>query len=386
MPPPRVYLDWNATTPLRAQARAAMAVAWEIAGNPSSIHAEGRAARRLIEDARAAVAAAVDVAPRQVIFTSGGTEANATALVPGIRSGAHGPAERLLVSAIEHASVLAGGQFGSEPTATIAVTPEGVIDLDALRDGLANGPPALVSVMLANNETGALQPVAAAAEIVHAAGGLLHVDAVQGLGRVPVNLSQLKADLLTLSSHKIGGPKGVGALVVRDGLALPQALVRGGGQEQGRRGGTENVPGIAGFGAAVAAALAAMPTEARRMTALRGQLESGLKRHPGTVIFADQVQRLPNTVLFSASGLRAETAVIGFDLEGIAVSSGSACSSGKVARSHVLAAMAVPDVLAAGAIRLSLGWDTTEADIERVLEAWRKLSGALGRGTDRNRA
>jgi cysteine desulfurase len=376
----RVYLDWNATTPLRPQARAAMAAAWDIGGNPSSIHSEGRAARKLVEDARAKVAGAIGADPRNVIFTSGGTEANALALVPGLRSHRDAPAERLIVSAIEHASVLTGGRFAADRIAGIAATADGVVDVGDLRRLLGDGPPALVSVMLANNETGAIQPVVEIAAAVHAAGGLLHVDAIQALGRIPIAINQLEADLVTLSAHKIGGPKGVGALVIRDGVTLPEALIRGGGQEQSRRGGTENVPGIAGFGAAVAAAIAAERAEVAHMLRLRELLEAGLKGHPGTIIFSERVERLPNTTLFSAAGMKAETAVIAFDLDGIAVSSGSACSSGKVAPSHVLAAMGVPGGLAQGAIRLSLGWDTTELEVEQLLEAWRKLSGVLGKG------
>lgn len=375
----RVYLDWNATTPLRPQARAAMAAAWDIAGNPSSVHTEGRAARKLVEDARAVIAGAVGAVPRSVVFTSGGTEANGLALTPGLRDGRRAPVERLIVSAVEHASVLAGGRFAADQIARLVVTADGLVDLQDLRRLLADGPPALVSVMLANNETGAIQPIAEIADVVHAAGGLLHVDAIQALGRIESNINQLNADLVTLSSHKVGGPKGVGALVVRDGVVLPEALIKGGGQEQNRRGGTENVPGIVGFGAAVGAAMMTAGDEAARMERLRALLETGLRAHGDAVVFADRVQRLPNTTLFSAPGLKAETAVIAFDLEGIAVSSGSACSSGKVTPSHVLAAMGIPPGLAQGAIRLSLGWETTESEIHRLLEAWIKLAGVLRR-------
>src|SRR5882757_371646 len=210
----RVYLDWNATTPLRPEARAAMAQAWDMSGNPSSVHAEGRRARRLVEDARAIVAGAVGGQPQNVVFTSGGTEANSLALTLGLRRGAAMPVQRLLVSAIEHASVLAGGRFPADTIQTIGVTRSGVVDLDRLREMLAGGPPALVSVMLANNETGAIQPVAEAAEIVHGAGGVLHVDAIQGFGKIPFDLGSTGADLLTLSAHKLGGPKGAGGLVL----------------------------------------------------------------------------------------------------------------------------------------------------------------------------
>ena len=382
----RVYLDWNATTPLRPEARAAMAQAWDIAGNPSSVHAEGREARRLVEDARTIVAGAVGSQPQNVVFTSGGTEANSLALTPGLRRGGGLPVQRLLVSAIEHASVLAGGRFPADTIHSIGVTRSGVVDLGRLRALLAGGPPALVSVMLANNETGAIQPVAEAAEIVHAAGGLLHVDAIQALGKIPFDLASTGADLLTLSAHKLGGPKGAGALVLAEGILGFDPLLRGGGQEQGRRAGTENVADIAGFGAAVKAATAAMERDSIRVQRLRGRLESGLQQTPGAIVFSDEVQRLPNTVLFTVPGMKAETAVIGFDLAGIGVSSGSACSSGKVQPSHVLQAMGFAPELAQGGVRVSMGWSTSETDIDSALEAWRKLSDGLLKGMRRNTA
>ena len=380
--PDRIYLDWNATTPLRPEAREAMAAAWELSGNPSSVHAEGRQARRLVEEARARVAGAVGASPRNLVFTSGGTEANALALTPGLRRGSGLPVQRLLVSAIEHASVLSGGRFPAEAIERVGVTRSGLLDLDRLRAQVADGPPALVSVMLANNETGAIQPVGEAAEIVHQAGGLLHVDAIQAFGKIPFDINALGADLVTLSAHKIGGPKGVGALILADGVLGLEPVLRGGGQELGRRAGTENVAGIAGFGAAAKAAMSALEHDAARLEGLRSQLESGLRRTPGVIVFSDEVPRLPNTILFTVPGLRAETAVIGFDLAGIAVSSGSACSSGKVQPSHVLEAMGFGPELAQGAVRLSLGWSTTSGDIDRCLEAWLKLAGTLLRGYD----
>lgn len=376
----RVYLDWNATTPLRPEARQAMAAAWEVAGNPSSVHTEGRQARRLVEDARAAVATAVGARAADVVFTSGGTEANALALTPGLRRGAGEPVNRLLVSAIEHPSVLSGGRFSPEAIDTIRVTGSGLIDLDHLRRLLADGPPALVSVMLANNETGALQPAGEVADIVHEAGGLLHVDAIQALGKTLFDISGIKADLVTLSAHKIGGPKGVGALVLAEEVQGLEPLLRGGGQELGRRAGTENVAGIAAFGAAVRAAMAALDDDAARLRALRDRLEAGLKQTPGMIVFSEDLPRLPNTTLFTVPGLKAETAVIGFDLGGISVSSGSACSSGKVQPSHVLEAMGFDRELAQGAVRLSLGWSTSEAGIDLALQAWRKLADALLKG------
>jgi cysteine desulfurase len=382
----RVYLDWNATTPLRPEAKVAMAGAWDFCGNPSSVHAEGRQARRLVEDARGAIATAVGGRPQDIVFSSGGTEANALALMPGLRRNASAPVQRLLASAVEHTSVLSGGRFSPEAIGTIAVTRSGLLDLDDLRGKLDGGPPALVSVMLANNETGAVQPVAEAADIVHAAGGLLHVDAMQAFGKVLFDINVIKADLVTLSAHKIGGPKGVGAVVLAEGVQGLEPLLRGGGQELGRRAGTENVAGISAFGAAAKAAMAALRDDAARLEALRDTLEDGLRQTPGMIVFSEDVPRLPNTTLFTAPGLKAETAVIGFDLAGIAVSSGSACSSGKVQPSHVLAAMGFGRELAQGAVRLSLGWSTSGADIDLALKAWRKLADTLLKGERRNTA
>lgn len=376
----RIYLDWNATTPLRAEARSAMLAASELIGNPSSVHAEGREARRLVEDARALLATSVGALPRNAVFTSTGTEANALALSPGLRGPSGGPVERLLVSAVEHASVLAGGRFPTDQIGQIRVTRSGVIDLDHLKALLGDGPPALVSIMAANNETGALQPIAEAAGIVHGAGGLLHVDAIQSFGKISFDIKVIGADLATFSAHKIGGPKGVGALVVAEGVAGLEPLLRGGGQELNRRAGTENVAGIAGFGAAVRVALQALPEDAERMASLRDRLENGIRSMAGATVFSSDVGRLPNTVLFTAPGLKAETAVIGFDLEGVAVSSGSACSSGKVQPSHVLSAMGYDPTVAQGAVRLSLGWSTEPDDINRALEAWRKLGNTLLKG------
>jgi cysteine desulfurase len=384
--PDRVYLDWNATTPLRDEARRAISDALDLPGNASSVHAEGREARKWIESARSAVAKAVGTVPRNVVFTSGGTEANALALAPNLRRGTGPAVERLVVSAIEHASVLSGGRFPRELIETVRVTPAGVVDLDHLRELLGAGPPALASVMLANNETGAIQPIAEVAEIVHAAAGLLHVDAIQAFGKIPFDMGETGADLLTLSAHKIGGSKGVGALVLSEGVSGLEPLLRGGGQELSRRAGTENVAGIAAFGAAAAAAMAARPAEGGRLRVLQGRLEEGLRLMPGVIVFSDSGQRLPNTTLFTAPGLKAETAVIGFDLAGIAVSSGSACSSGKVQPSHVLEAMGFEPDIAQGAVRLSMGWSTRDADIDRCLEAWRKLAGNLLKDQRRNTA
>jgi cysteine desulfurase len=379
----RSYFDWNATTPLRPEALEAFRGAFGVSGNPSSVHAEGRAARRLIEHAREEVAALVAGGPVDVVFTSSCTEANMLALSPAIETATQKrPRDRLMISAIEHSSVRTGGRFPRDAVEDIPVHPDGRVNLPALENAVSQSPRPLVSLMLANNETGVVQPVVEAAAIVHAAGGLLHVDAVQAVGRMTCDISALGADLLTLSAHKIGGPKGVGALVrASEDIHLTDPLIRGGGQERGMRAGTENVAGIAAFGAAAAAVRRHGAAEAERMLALRKLLESGLQAiSPQAVIFGASAERLPNTTLFAVEGMKAETAVIAFDLEGIAVSSGAACSSGKVQPSHVLAAMGVSPSLLRGAVRVSLGWTTTEADVERFFGAWRKLASALSKG------
>lgn len=377
----RAYLDWNATAPLRPLARAAARAALDQTGNPSSVHAEGRASRQLVERARSQVAALAGIDSANVIFTSGATEANALALSSGwSRKPGQPGTERLLVSAIEHPSVLAGGRFGRDRIDTIPVDSHGVVDLEALR-ALLSGPPALVSVMLANNETGVIQPVSEVAELVREAGGLLHVDAVHVPGRIAFDFNVLGVDLLTLSAHKIGAPKGAGALMHRFGLHLPDPLIRGGGQERGLRGGTENIAAIAGFGAAAAEISARFAEEAAYTARLQEWFEARLRAAtPDVIIFGEAVDRLPNTTTFTHPGLRAETAVIAFDLAGVAVSSGAACSSGKVQPSHVLAAMGVDPSLARGAIRVSTGYATKEDDLERFLSAWTKLSESLLKG------
>jgi cysteine desulfurase len=379
----RSYLDWNATTPMREEAKAAIAAAASLTGNPSSVHAEGRTARALIEAAREQVAALVGAQPGNVLFTASGTEANMLALTPAIETaGEKRPRSRLFVSAIEHASVRAGGRFAHDDIEELPVRPDGRLDLAALAAAIANTPRPLVSLMLANNETGIIQPVAEAAALLHAAGGLIHVDAVQAVGRVACDMTALGADLLTLSAHKIGGAKGAGALVrAREDIHFPQPLIRGGGQERGLRAGTENVAGIAAFGAAAAAAHAGREDEAAHMVSLRDQLETALlaATPEATVFGREALERLPNTTLFALAGIKAETAVIAFDLEGVALSSGAACSSGKVQPSHVLAAMGVTGPLQRGAVRVSLGWNSTVADVERFLGAWTKLATALSK-------
>jgi cysteine desulfurase len=355
----RVYLDHNATSPLKPAARLAMLAAMETVGNASSVHHEGRAAHTLLDTARERIALAVGAIAPMVVLTSGGSEANNLAI-----KGA--PVERILVSAIEHPSVLESAKASGKPVETVPVDGNGTIALDELDLILANGPKALVSVMLANNETGVMEPLRDVVRIASGHGALVHSDAVQALGKVPVNFGLLGVDMMTLAAHKLGGPVGAGALILRDGLPLAP-LVHGGGQELRRRAGTENLPAHFGF----AAIAGDMMTE---IGALRGRLETGLD---GVEIFARDAERLPNTVCFAVPGLDAETLLMNLDLDGIAVSSGSACSSGKVAKSHVLAAMGAAPELAKGAIRVSLGWNTTEEDIDRLIAVMTKLRARL---------
>lgn len=372
----RAYFDWNATAPLREQARFAMSEALAVTGNASSVHAEGRTVRRLVEEARAHVANLVGAKAKNVTFTSGATESNMMALTPALELGGRKILrDRLFVSAIEHPSVRSGGRFAAEDVEELPVTDDGVVDLAALKRALKKAERPLVSVMLANNETGVIQPIAEIAEIVHAEQGLLHVDAVQGLGRIDCDIATLGADLISISSHKLGGPQGAGALIGRGDIHIGDPLIKGGGQERGQRAGTENVAAIVGFGAASAAA---KKLEIDRVVQLRDRLEAGITTTtPNAVIFGGSAPRLPNTTLFAVPGLKAETAIIAFDLNGIAVSSGSACTSGKVQASHVLAAMGVEPVLARGAVRVSLGWSTTEEEVDRFLKTWNMLAGSL---------
>ncbi|MGP1396920.1 MAG: cysteine desulfurase family protein [Inquilinaceae bacterium] len=365
-----IYLDYNATAPLRPAARAAVEAALTIAGNPSSIHRSGREARRLIETARTAVAELAGAAPDGVIFTSGATEANVTALV-GSRCG------RLLTSSLEHVSVLEAVAGQRVPSRG-----DGTIDLEALERMLtADRRPALISVMAVNNETGVIQPVAEVSALARRYGALVHCDAVQAAGRLPVDMKTWGVDLLSLSAHKLGGPPGVGALVVRDGVKVTP-LIRGGGQERRHRGGTENLPGIAGFGAAAAEALADLADQPR-LAKLRDEVEAGaLALCPDTRIFGATAPRVANTTCLAMPGVAAETQVIGLDLAGVAVSAGAACSSGKVTSSHVLAAMGVEPELAASAIRVSLGWATGTGDIEGFLKAWDAIRRRAGRDRD----
>lgn len=362
----RVYLDHNATTPLRPQAREAMLAALETLGNPSSVHAEGRAARALVEQARSEIAAGLGTKARNVVFTSGSTEAANLILTPFLqRDQTAMEIEALLLGAGEHPAVLAGHRFPAARVESLGLGSEGALSLDALADAMKRnrGRRILLALQAANNETGSVQPVAAAAELVHAAGGLVVCDATQTVGRLETTFASLRADALFFSSHKIGGPMGAGALAFADdGLHIREALLRGGGQEGGRRAGTENVGAIAGFAAAFAAAEENIPAEASRLGALRDRLEAKVAEiWPEAVFLGAKGPRLPNTSAFLTPGQKTQTLLMALDVEGVALSSGSACSSGKVKASHVLAAMGLEEK---AALRASLGWSSTEEDVD----------------------
>ncbi|OJY70311.1 MAG: cysteine desulfurase [Rhodospirillales bacterium 70-18] len=358
------YLDANATQPLRPEARAAVLAALALTGNPSSVHAAGRAARRVLETAREAVAARFGAAPADLVFTSGGTEANALAIH------ALGAGLRLIVGATEHDAVRAA----APGAAVLPVDGHGVADLDALARLLREGP-ALVCLMLANNETGTLQPVREAAALCRAAGARLHVDAVQAAGRIGVDLRDLGADSLALSGHKLGGPQGAGALLLAPGHTLAP-LIAGGGQERGRRGGTPALPAIAGLAAAAAQTAPPLAPHAA-LAPLRDAAEQAALA-AGAIVIGAGAPRLPNTTCLALPGVRADTQVIALDLAGIQVSAGAACSSGKVARSHVLAAMGL-DALAGEAIRVSLPWNAAAADIAAFAAAYQAMAARLSR-------
>ncbi len=375
----RLYLDWNATAPLHPAARDAMLRAMDIQGNPNSVHGEGRAARAAVEAARRQVASLTGAEPAHVIFTSGATEAANMVLTPEFRMGRTPlTVSHLYVSAVEHPAVREGGRFAGDDVTEIPVTRDGTVDL-AVLEGLlvshdkASGLP-MVAIMLANNETGILQPVAEAAKLVQAAGGLFVVDAVQAAGRVPLDINAIGADFLIVSSHKIGGPKGAGALITRGEVLMPKPLIHGGGQEKGHRSGTENTIAIIGFGAAAGAALEEFEARNAAIARLRDRLEDGMRQvAPDVIIHGEKTGRVPNTCFFTLPGLKSETGQIAFDLEGVAISAGSACSSGKVGESHVLAAMGCDPKL--GALRISLGSATTEADIDRAIAVLARIAG-----------
>ncbi len=369
MPMVPVYLDYNATTPVVPAAAEAVASALRgTFGNPSSLHAAGQRARRALDEARVAVAALIGAEPGQVIFTSGGTESDNLA-VRGALEAAPANRRRLVVGAVEHEAVLNTAlalQRRGWPVTIVPATHQGVVTPEALSRHLGLDV-ALVSIMLANNETGVVQPVAALAALAHAAGAILHTDAVQAIGKIDVDVRELGVDLLTLTAHKFGGPKGAGALWIRRGIPMASVLT-GGRQERNRRPGTENVPAIAGFG--VAATLAGSSREGRRVVrARRDRLEQGvLAAVPGSAVNGGGAERVPNTTNISFPGIEAESLLIALDLEGIAVSTGAACSSGTLEPSHVLRAMGLPAGRVQSAIRFSLGPETTDQEIDRVLE------------------
>lgn len=356
-----IYLDYNATAPMLPKVRDAMAALLGEPLNASSVHAGGRKAKKLLEDARRDIAQALGAFPNEVLFTASGSEAN-NMVIRAFRD------RPLLVSAIEHASIAKTGQLLG--AALVPVDSNGVVKLDALTSQLsALGMPALVSIMLANNETGVIQPIAQIADIVHAAGGLLHVDAVQGLGKIPVDWGLLKADMLTISSHKVGGPLGAAALLIRNDLPI-KPLITGGGQELGRRAGTENIAAIHGF--ALAVKETASCPDAKRQMLLRKVLETGIRSiapHARQYVFS--TPQLPNTLMLTMPGVTAETQLMYFDLSGCAVSAGSACSSGRIEPSGVLLAMGIDPADAACAIRVSIGWGTTEEEVHQFVEIWK---------------
>jgi cysteine desulfurase len=364
----RIYFDYNATAPLRPEARRAFVEAMD-AGNASSVHQEGRAARQLIESARATLATALGTRSDLVVFVSGATEAANMALRPQTSSTA---CDLLLIGGGEHPCVRAGHGFALEQVEMVALDGQGRLDFEGLRAKLSRAGPGrpMLALQAVNNETGVIQPVAEAAQLVHAAGGLLVCDAVQAFGRIDTSFAASGADLIFLSSHKLGGPKGVGALAFARREFLPKIpLIRGGGQERGFRGGTENPAALAGFGAAVKASLAGREAEAARLSALRDDLQAGvLEIAPEAAIFGEEAVRVGNTLAFALPGLAAETLVAAFDVEGVALSSGSACSSGKVTPSPVLASMGVSAELARSALRISLGWSTNDEEVVRFLE------------------
>lgn len=382
----RTYLDHNATSHVRPEAREALLAALDAIGNGSSVHAEGRAARGTMDAARGRVAALVGASPAGVVFTSSGTEADALALTPDYRRGETPLVfDALLVSAVEHAAVLRGHRFAPEQVEVLPVDARGRLRLDGLDAALARhaaaGRRVLLSLMVANNETGVLQPVAEAARRAHEQGALVHTDAVQAAGRIPLSLSALGVDLMSVSAHKLGGAPGAGALILADPDLRPAPLIGGGAQERGRRAGSENVPAIAAFGAAAERARASVDADGVRINGLRERLEDALRcEFPELVLLVGDVDRLPNTSCFALPGVPAETTVIALDLAGLAVSAGAACSSGKVAASHVLGAMGVPERIARSAFRLSFGWSSGEEDVDRALGVFRRvLPGLLRR-------
>lgn len=377
----RSYLDHNATSPVRPEVASAVARALALPGNPSSIHQEGRAARHALQAARAGLAALLGAVPERITFTSGGTEAANTVLSGALRKAGLPAPTRLMISATEHPCVTAGHRFAPDAVAVLPVDGAGLLRLDLLAARLeaCRDETVLISVHAANNETGVVQPLAEIVRLARAHGrALVHSDAVQAVGKIPLDFSVLGLDALTLSGHKFAAPKGVGAMVLAEGVSLEAALLRGGGQEARLRGGTENLPGIVGMGEAADIARGALEAEAVRLAGLRDGLEARLRAlAPDIVVFGEGAPRLPNSLSFAVPGLAASTALIALDLAGLSVSSGSACASGKVARSPVLAAMGVSPALAAGALRVSFGWNSRPEDLERFAAGFERVVSSL---------
>lgn len=369
-PARRIYADYNATAPLRPEAKAAIAAALDLTGNPSSVHAEGRKARTLVEGARETVAAAIGACRDDIAFTGGGTEAAGAPLRAALLFGN----VSLLISPIEHDAVASHASRDDHHSWFVGA--DGVVDLDSLKADVARtvkqGLQPVVSLMLVNNETGVIQPVTEAAEIVHAAGGLIHCDAIQALGKIDVSIIDLDVDYLSVSAHKIGGPHGVGALFVKPGAPF-RAVQTGGGQEFGRRAGTENVAGVVGFGASLEAALHGMAGY-RALEPHRDRMESRLKAVAQTLqVHGGTAPRVAGVSCFGIESLPSETQIMGLDLAGFALSAGSACSSGKVKSSRVLTAMGLSDDAARSSIRASFGWNSTPGEFEALAEAWIKM-------------
>lgn len=381
----RVYLDYNATSVPRVAAKEAVAAAMMAPANASSVHTEGRAARAIVEDARHQLAVLIGAEPEAIFFTSGATESNATALSPELElAGKATRCDVLVLSSVEHPAVRAGGSFKPGQIEYVPVDANGVIVIAALEEALAKhkkeGRRAFVSVMAANNETGVLQPLRAVADLVHAHDGVFHSDAVQVIGKIPFDLKESGVDILSITSHKLGGPQGIGAVVTAHRDTRVPAIMRGGGQERGRRQGTESVAAIAGFGAAATEAGQTLTPEGSRLGALRAKIEEGIRTiAKDAVIFGDRAARLPNTTFFAAPGVSAETALIMLDLDGVALSAGSACSSGKSAASPTLQAMGITSEVGRCAMRVSTGWNTTDADVEQFLRAWSKVYTSLNK-------
>lgn len=364
----RVYFDHNATSPLRAAARAAMDAAHDRGGNASSVHSEGRAARGMVEKARKQIATPLDVDPAQIIFTSGATESN-NAILRGF------PDRSVFLSAVEHPCV---HENRGEHATFIPVTRDGVVDIAAFEQMIAAcAQPALVSVMAVNNETGVIQPVSEIMAIAKKYNAITHTDAVQALGRIPITRAGLNVDFLTLSAHKVGGPQGVGATIIAPGAPLPRFII-GGSQERNHRAGTENVPAISGFGAAVEEAAAQRETYVTTLTSMREEMEREMMRlSPSIRIYGTDAPRVANTICLTVPHVSSETMLIALDIEGVAISSGAACSSGTVRPSRVLMQMGVSEDEAKTALRISLGWNSTSEDVEKFLSAWQKITTRL---------